>query len=117
MTFGTRLRILRLQKDLTQADLAKSLGLGESTVSFYESDKREPDYRTLKQIANFFGVSTDYLLCQTNNPKRIIEGETVAAHRLDDPMDNLPPDAKKSLEEFQDYIFKKYGLENPYKKE
>jgi len=54
MTFGKKLRNLRIQKDLTQAELAKLMDLGESTISFYESDKRQPDYETLKKIAIFF---------------------------------------------------------------
>lgn len=62
MTFGQRLRNLRLAKDLTQAELAKLMGLGESTVSFYESDKRKPDFDTLIKIAEYFDVSTDYIL-------------------------------------------------------
>lgn len=62
MTFGQRLRSLRLAKDLTQAELAKLMGLGESTVSFYEADKRKPDFDTLIKIAEYFDVSTDFIL-------------------------------------------------------
>ncbi|GEA16297.1 hypothetical protein E308F_25410 [Moorella sp. E308F] len=68
MTFGSRLRELRLDKGLTQSELAKMLSLGESTISFYEADKREPDYYTLQRIANFFRVSTDYLFGRTDKP-------------------------------------------------
>ena len=57
MTFGERLRQLRLKKGLTQAELAKIMGLGESTVSYYELDKREPDHSKIKEIAAFFNVS------------------------------------------------------------
>lgn len=69
MTFGARLRELRQRKGLTQAELAKALSLGESTISFYEADRREPDYCTLKAIADFFRVSTDYLLGRTDDPQ------------------------------------------------
>ncbi len=62
MTFGKRLRNLRLEKDLTQAELARLMGLGESTVSFYEADKRKPDFDTLIKLAEHFNVSTDYIL-------------------------------------------------------
>lgn len=68
MSFGNRLRELRLSRELTQADFANAINLGESTISFYESDKRSPDYETLVKIARFFNVSTDYLLCQTDDP-------------------------------------------------
>jgi len=69
MSFGQKLRKLRKEKELTQAELAKILNLGESTISFYESGKREPDYEILTKIANYFECSTDYLLCRTDNPK------------------------------------------------
>lgn len=62
MTFGKRLRALRNKKDITQADLAKVLGLGESTISFYESNKREPDREKLLAIASYFNITTDELL-------------------------------------------------------
>ena len=38
MSFGNRLRELRLSRELTQADFANAINLGESTISFYESD-------------------------------------------------------------------------------
>ncbi len=62
MTFGQRLRMLRTEMNLTQADLAKRLGLGESTISFYEADKRSPDFEVLIKISKYFGVTTDFLL-------------------------------------------------------
>jgi transcriptional regulator with XRE-family HTH domain len=68
MTFGARLRELRQNKGMTQAELAKALALGESTISFYEADRREPDYQTLNAVADFFGVTTDYLLGRTDDP-------------------------------------------------
>lgn len=107
MNFGNRLRKLRNEKNLTQAELAKILAIGESTISFYESNKRQPDYDTLTRFADFFDVSVDYLLCRSSIRK--IDG-TLAAHRTDDPTTELPEEARRSLEEFQDYIFKKYGV-------
>jgi len=51
-----------MENNLTQAELAKALGLGESTISFYESDKRNPDFETLIEFSKYFAVTTDYLL-------------------------------------------------------
>lgn len=67
MNFGKRLRQLRKEKGLTQAELAKLLSIGESTVSFYESGKRQPDYETLIRLAEVFNVSVDYLLGRTEH--------------------------------------------------
>lgn len=65
-TFGERLKKLRNEKELTQAALAKRLGLGESTISFYESDKRQPDFEITEKLADFFCVTLDYLLGRSN---------------------------------------------------
>ena len=53
---------------MTQAKLAKYLSLGESTISFYESGKRTPDFDLLRKIAAYFNVTTDYLLGITDYP-------------------------------------------------
>lgn len=57
-----RLKELRKNKEMTQLELAKKLNVVESTISMYESGKREPDIGTLKKIANHFAVTIDYLV-------------------------------------------------------
>ncbi|AEM79783.1 helix-turn-helix domain-containing protein [Thermoanaerobacter wiegelii] len=66
MTFSDRLKELRKEKNLTQEDLAKILGISRSTIAGYETERKEPDYETLKKIADFFNVSIDYLLGRTD---------------------------------------------------
>jgi len=66
MNFGERLRQIRKEKGLTQAEVAKLLSIGESTVSFYESGKRQPDYETLIRLSETLHVSIDYLLGKTD---------------------------------------------------
>lgn len=65
---GNRLTNLRKQKKLTQQELSKRLKIARTTYSGYENGSREPDYATLKKIADFFEVSTDYLLGRTDDP-------------------------------------------------
>lgn len=60
-TFGERLKQLRKDKKLTQAQLAKALDLDQSTISYYEKDKKVPDIQTLERIASYFDVSLDSL--------------------------------------------------------
>jgi transcriptional regulator with XRE-family HTH domain len=57
-----RLKELRKSRNLTQDEMAKKISLPRSTYSNYETGKREPDYYTLEQIAEYFGVTVDYLL-------------------------------------------------------
>lgn len=68
MSFAERLVLLREQKGLTQAELAKKLSISRSALSLWEISKREPDYKTLEKIASLFGVSVDYLLGHDSAP-------------------------------------------------
>ncbi len=60
--FAKRLKELRIENNLTQAEVSKRLGLTRNAFSNYESGIRQPSYETLKEICKFFNVSADYLL-------------------------------------------------------
>ncbi|MDP4180334.1 MAG: helix-turn-helix transcriptional regulator [Bacillota bacterium] len=62
MDFSKVLKQLREEKSLSQKDIAEYLGLTRQAVASYELAKREPDYDILKKLADYFGVSVDYLL-------------------------------------------------------
>ena len=53
---------LREKRGLTQDELAAKLGITRAALSHYETGRRQPDYDTLRRIAEFFHVSIDYLL-------------------------------------------------------
>lgn len=62
MTFGEKLRTLRLKKELTQMQLAKEAGLGLNTISNYEKGKTYPQNREVyATLAKILDVSPDYL--------------------------------------------------------
>lgn len=63
---GEKLHILRIEKKLTQKQVADRIGLATSAVSSYESGNRYPSYEALIKLARMFHVSTDYLLGITN---------------------------------------------------
>lgn len=60
--FGKRLKALRTQKHMTQADLSDRLRVTKSVISAYETGLRMPSYDVLIQISRIFHVTTDYLL-------------------------------------------------------
>ena len=60
--FSTVFKNLRKDNNLTQAELAKKLGVAPSTVGMYERGQREPDFETLEKIANCFSVNMNTLL-------------------------------------------------------
>ena len=60
--FGDKLRALRMEKKLTQNDLAARLGIVGASVSSYEKNKQYPSVEVLIQLCKTFDVSADYLL-------------------------------------------------------
>ena len=61
-----RLEELWKQLGLSQNELAEKLNMTQQRISAYEKGKREHDINTITQLADFFGVSTDYLLGKSN---------------------------------------------------
>lgn len=59
---GKRLKKLRLERKLTQEELGKIIHVSKVSISGYENGNRTPDTDTLQKLADFFGVTTDYLL-------------------------------------------------------
>ena len=62
MTFGQKLKMLRKEKHFSQSDIANFLKVDQTTISVWELDKCEPNYKTLKTISIAFNVSIDELL-------------------------------------------------------
>ncbi|MEE1060459.1 MAG: helix-turn-helix transcriptional regulator [Ruminococcus sp.] len=69
MKANTRIKELREQKGITQLKMAMDLNMNQNTISRYESGVHQADYNTLIAIADYFGVSIDYILMRTDNPK------------------------------------------------
>lgn len=63
-----RLRELRKSKGIKQEDLCKALGISQGNLSNWENGRYEADNRSLKKIADYFGVSVDYLLGRDTSP-------------------------------------------------
>lgn len=60
--FGKKLKELRLEKGLSQKELGKIFNVCNQTVSFWETGSREPDFDTLKNLADFFDVTINDFL-------------------------------------------------------
>lgn len=68
-----RIRELRKKCGITMKELGEKIGVAESTVSQYETGKRQPDYETLLKLGEYFGVTVDFLLGAEKSPTK--EGE------------------------------------------
>ena len=77
---------LRKKMGLSQEDLAKKINMTQQRISAYEKGKREPDLETLKLFADFFNVTTDYLLGKSNirNPEEHKNSENLDITHLTD---------------------------------
>ncbi|MDE6658404.1 MAG: helix-turn-helix transcriptional regulator [Oscillospiraceae bacterium] len=64
MSIATKLKLLRKKNKLSMQKVADALEIPKGTYVTYEYGTREPNIKTINKIADFYGVSTDYLLCR-----------------------------------------------------
>lgn len=76
---GTKLKELRKNNNLTQKNFCEIFKIAQPTLSLWENGEREPDCKTLKDIANFFNVSLDFLM---DNEENIKENELTKLERI-----------------------------------
>ncbi|MED1304181.1 hypothetical protein BK704_01250 [[Bacillus thuringiensis] serovar konkukian] len=65
MTFGQRLKELRGSR--TQDEVAQKLGIARARYSHFENNRHEPDLQLIQKMANYYEVTTDYLLGNSNH--------------------------------------------------
>ena len=66
-----RIKDLREDHDLTQQQIADRIGITQRKYSYIETGTQPLTDELLVKLANYYHVSIDYLLCQTNNPQRV----------------------------------------------
>ncbi|ENI1326527.1 helix-turn-helix transcriptional regulator [Listeria monocytogenes] len=94
--FANVLKKLRKNENLTQDQLASKIGITRDTLANYETGRREPDFTTLKNIASYFEVSTDYLL----GKEEFDNNDLLAAHIDDD----LTEEERIEIEKYLKFI-------------
>lgn len=76
--FGEKLRHLRLQRDITQTDLAQRLGVArQAYVSNLEAGRKKPSLDLLLRVTGLFGVATDYMLRDTIPVEQVVGSPAV----------------------------------------
>ena len=63
------LKVLRKSKGLTQISLQMQTGIEQALLSKFETGERVPPTDTIIQLADFYGVSMDYIMCRTDKPE------------------------------------------------
>lgn len=80
MTFAEKVKKARIERGLTQTDLAEKIGVSLRTITSYERDNIQPRPKTLAKLAEAFGVSTKYLADEDcDNPTEGIERDPYIA--------------------------------------
>lgn len=104
LNFGSRLKQLRNSKQLTQKDLATLMGLSRATIAGYESTGKQPDQEKTLWLADYFNVSTDYLLGRTDDPTpvRDVNQDLYDEHDYTKELEAIMADEPLRTE-FQDY--------------
>ena len=95
--FADRLKQLRKEKNLIQKELGALLDIKRSTIAAWESNNTMPEISAVQKLADFFGVSLDYLLARTENrnksnidnayiPKNTVELPILGVVRAGEPI-------------------------------
>lgn len=104
--FGDRLKELRTSKNLSQEELSEILDVRKSSISNWETSKATPTFDMLIKIANYFGVTTDFLLGYNINNLKTIDkvNQTLREANLIDDNENLKEEEiKLALEQARQY--------------
>ncbi|CEP90538.1 DNA-binding protein [[Clostridium] sordellii] len=133
MSFGQRLKDLRIEKNVTQQQVGDFLGVGRATIAGYETKDKHPDFDKLNLLAQFFNVTTDYLIGVPNSVKTLDDKDIIiATHRTDsykndldtkeyfttsdgqkvNLCEDLSTEAREQLESYLNYLMFKYPKED-----
>lgn len=91
--FAATIKRLRLERGITQEQLASMLKVSRSTIGMYETGSREPDFETCEAIADIFNVDMDYLLGRTSVERK----EPITPSIIPPGFEPLPRMVKKPL--------------------
>ena len=95
MRFAEKLRQLRISRGYTQQRLADALGTSQSSITAWESESREPDFRTIQRIAEYFHVPMSSLLPSEEVDQSYVD--KVAEHLSNNPKLKMLFDRSKFL--------------------
>lgn len=104
-----RIKQLREEKGISQLEFAKKINLTQQSVSAYEKGIREPSLDILKTIADFFGVSTDYILGKSDvrNPEKVeVDNDKLKIGLSVKDYSKITDEQKKQIEDFAKFVLK-----------
>lgn len=99
--FQLILKTLREEAGISQAHLARQIGVGQSAVGMWESGKSRPSSATMAKIADYFHVSVDYL-CGLTSVKSLAHPETARIPVLGDVAAGIPIEAITDIVDYEE---------------
>ncbi len=90
-----RIRTLREDRDLRQVDVANATGIDQKTLSNYETGRTNPDSYAIIKLADFFGVSADYILNYNSASQNTVENVIAKIEALEKALQSIKEDIKK----------------------
>lgn len=103
MTLPSRIKQLREERGLTQIELAKNLKISNTTLSQYETGTRVPSDDIKAALADYFGVSLDFLFGRTNQRSKSVESSKgVKIPVLGDVAAGLPIEAVENIVDYEE---------------
>lgn len=105
---GEKIKELRKNNKITQEQLGNAIGVSKMAISYFEKGKKSPGRESLEKIADYFNVTTDYLLGRSEDPELSEEENKIVTEEGKNIMaliERLPEDErKKAWEQLEMYV-------------
>lgn len=101
---GQRIRTMRLSRGMTQADLARAINQSQSSITMYETGRREPDFETLEAFADIFNVPLAALMGSDTPDPADIDPEI---HIVSGMMETMTKEQKQQVIDLVRILMKK----------
>jgi len=110
MSFSLKLRGLREERQMSQSELGKAIGVNKSYVSAWETGKGKPSFDNLLALSKFFGISLDYLAFD-NVPREGVEAiNDFELYQYFRKAESLPTEVQQAIKEILDSIVFKHKV-------
>ena len=109
---GLRIRTMRRSRKMTQADLANAINQSQSSITMYETGRREPDFETLEALADIFNVPLSSIVADeaSDNPySPIMETMSSQARIISGGVDRMPPEKRDQALKILQAAFVEYS--------
>ncbi|MEK4695567.1 helix-turn-helix domain-containing protein [Bacillus sp. FSL M8-0063] len=105
---GEKIKELRKNSKITQEQLGNAIGVSKMAISYFEKGKKSPGRESIEKIADYFGVTTDYLLGRSTDD-RLTEEQDKNATEIGKKIENLitklsEEEQKKAWEQLEMYV-------------